>query len=621
MKIFKSLRESLHVTAIARLCIAMIAVAITVFAQWSVPVPDHFIADEWLRDSFIRVRASEAAESRVTVVDIDEGSLAKLGPWPWPRARLADLAENLLIAYDAKAVALDLLMPEVSDTEGDTRLAMLSRDRPLVLAQAFDYVRRPTPLRVGTLAGGKPHDPQRKTVPAEGFIANHPGFAQARTTGNIGFLPDGDGTIRRLPLTTGFTGRQYPTLALALLECCGDMKSLRRPAGPGLWRIPFNYSLGAYEVVPASEVLELRAPAAALRGRYILVGSSSLGLSDRLATPLSASTSGVMVHAEALSSLLDLQAGSAKSPWPGRAVALMFSVVVALSAAYMFPRLSAIASVGMLAVASLAWLGLAFWISPHDAEFSMTAPIASNLFLLAVAVPFDWQLTQRKSRRLLGTLNQYVAKAVVDALLRSDLKNPLVPQRRNVTTLIADMEGYTTHVEALPMEAAAQLTRDFLDCLTRPVLEKLGTLDKYTGDGLVAFWGAPLPIEEHADLALDAAQEIVARVREFSVIRALEGKPPLRVRIGIESGVAMAGDFGTSFRSIYTAVGDSVNTASRLEQVARDLPYDVIVGQGTVDAAKRHRFIRLREVLLRGKEKPTVIYALSNEPVTKQDID
>ncbi|MFZ3286026.1 MAG: adenylate/guanylate cyclase domain-containing protein, partial [Telluria sp.] len=266
----------------------------------------------------------------------------------------------------------------------------------------------------------------------------------------------------------------------------------------------------------------------------------------------------------------------------------------------------------LLAASSCAWLALAWAISRHDPGFATTGPLASNLFLLAVAVPFQWQLAQRRSRHLLDTLRQYVAREVVEQLLLSDLKDPLKPAQRDVTTLIADMEGYTTHVEALPVEEAARLTRDFLDCLTGPVLDKHGTLDKYTGDGLVAFWGAPLPIADHADLALDAARDITERVRRMSEQRVQAGGRALRVRIGIESGLAMAGDFGTSFRSIYTAVGDSVNTASRLEQAARDYPHDVIVGAGTVARARRHTFIFLGEKLLRGKEKSTTLFAFDD---------
>jgi adenylate cyclase len=133
----------------------------------------------------------------------------------------------------------------------------------------------------------------------------------------------------------------------------------------------------------------------------------------------------------------------------------------------------------------------------------------------------------------------------------------------------------------------------------------------------VAFWGAPLPIEQHADLALDAAHAIVERVAALSAAREAQGHPPLRARIGIESGPAVAGDFGTTFRSIYTAVGDSVNTASRLEQAARDFPHDVIVGAGTVERSRRHAFIALGERRLRGKGKATALFTPKDIPLSR----
>ena len=598
-------------TAVVRALIAVVAVMLTVWTQWLPVTGGSYFANEWLRDSFIRLRASSEPESRMVVIDIDESSLATYGPWPWPRTRIAALVENLLSAYAARGVALDMVLPERADREGDTRLAMLSQHGPVVLAQAFDYVARPAPLRVGQVAGGSPAATPSQAPVASGFIGNHAGLAQAGRVGNIGFVPDKDGAIRRLPMLTLFDGRQYPSLSLALFNCCAGVGKVNaQPADEAFSRIPFTRDWSAYTVVPASDILTSAAPVTAVSGRLALVGSSSLGLSERVATPLAASTSGVLVHASQLSALLDVQAGNTPSPWPGQWIAIVFSMLVAAMAVYTFPRLSAVSNVALLGGASLAWLVLAYAISPHDAVFSTTGPLASNLFLLMVAVPFDWQVTQRESRQLLATLRQYVAKSVVDELLRSHVKDPLAPGQRNVTTLIADMEGYTGQVESLPMEEAAQLTRDFLDCLTRPVLEKSGTLDKYTGDGLVAFWGAPLPVADHADLALDAARQIVLEVRRFSLARQQDGKPPLRVCIGIESGIAMAGDFGTSLRSIYTAVGDSVNVASRLQELARDFPHDIIIGQGTVMRAKRHRFRSLGEITLRGKEKPTTLYTL-----------
>jgi adenylate cyclase len=383
-----------------------------------------------------------------------------------------------------------------------------------------------------------------------------------------------------------------------------------------LQRVRFKRDWSAYTVVSADDILAQRIAPSSAAGRLVIVGSSTLGMGDRVSTPLASSRPGVGVHAAMLSDLLDQQEGHAPAPWPGRLIACAFALAFTLLAMLAFPRLSALASAGLLGASSLLWLGIAFVASDHDPAFSSAGPLATNLFLMAVAIPYQWQLTQRRSRHLLHTLRQYVAPAVVNQLLRSDIDDPLKPRHFDVTTMVADMEGYTTHVEALPLHEAAELTRAFLDCLTGPVIAHRGTLDKYTGDGLVAFFGAPLPLAGHANHALDAAIEIVERVRLLSEERQRAGYPPLRVRIGIESGQAMAGDFGTSFRSIYTAVGDSVNTAARLEQAARDYPADVIVGPGAAERADRHHMLPLGERLLRGKEKSTMLYTL--EPAMRE---
>ena len=595
-----------------RWLIAIAAVLLTAWMQWA-PAPRlAFIANEWLRDAFLRLQVSNAPEPRILVVDVDEASLSRIGPWPWPRERLAELVEILLSHYESRGVALDILLPKADGGPGDTRLALLARHGPVVPAQAFDFDLarlRPEPVRDGQLGGAVTG--YAGGVEATGYIANYTALAQAPHIGAIGFIPDPDGTLRRVPLITRYEGRAYPALALALVNCCNGRGKLPLADG-GPMRVAFQRDWNAYTVVSAADILDQAIDPPSARGRLVLVGSSSLGMGDRVATPLAASRPGLGVQAAMLSTLLDLQAGRAPARWPGALLALGWTLLTALLVPLAFPRLSALASVGLLGASSLGWTGLAWLAAPHDPDFSTVAPLASNLLLLAVAVPYQWQLTQRRSRSLLLTLRQYVAPAVVAELLRSDLEDPLQPRQLDVTTLIADMEGYTTQVESLPVEEAARLTRDFLDCLTGPVIERQGTLDKYTGDGLVAFWGAPLPLDQHADLALDAAREIVARVRAFSATRERLGHPPLRVRIGIESGPAMAGDFGTSFRSIYTAVGDSVNTASRLEQAARDYPHDVIIGPGTVARAQRHRFLPLGERRLRGKEHLINVFTLQD---------
>jgi len=569
-----------------------------------------FLPNEWLRDAFLRLQVSDAPEPRILVVDIDEASLTEFGPWPWPRERLGHLVEILIANYAARGVALDILLPAPTDTPGDARLALLAAHGPLVPAQAFDFDfagNRPQPVLDGQLGGAVKG--YTGGVPATGYIGNYPALAAAPHIGAIGFIPDSDGALRHVPLVTRFGGQAYPALGLALVNCCTGQAPLAL-ADTGLMRIPYTRDWRAYTVVSAADILEQRIVPASASGRLVLVGSSSLGMGDRVSTPLAANRPGLGVQATILSALLDRQEGKLPSPWPGRLIACLFALCSSVACTLLFPRLTAAASVILLGASSALWLVLAYVAAPHDPAFAPIGPLATNLFLLAVAVPYQWQQAQRRSRHLLQTLRQYVAPAVVEQLLRSEENDPLRPRRCDVTTLVADMEGYTSQVETLPVEEAATLTRDFLDCLTGPVIAHQGTLDKYTGDGMMAFWGAPLPLAEHADLALDAAHAMTRRVAELSAARGVRGYQPLRVRIGIESGAAMAGDFGTSFRSIYTAVGDSVNTAARLEQVARDFSHDVIIGPGTVERSRRHRFLALGERLLRGKERATPLFTL-----------
>lgn len=606
-----------------RWIIAALAFMVTLWMQWSTTASlspsDNkwsriglnqvsFLPNEWLRDAFLRLQVSTAPEPRILVIDIDEASLGELGPWPWPRERLAHLVEILLTRYAARGVALDILLPAASGTDGDTRLALLAAHGPLVPAQAFDFDfagNRPQPVLDGYLGGAMAG--QAGGVPATGFIGNFPGLARAPHVGAIGFIPDADGALRHVPLVTRFGGKAYPALGLALVNCCTGRPALA-VENAGLMRIPYTRDWRAYTVVSAGDILAQRIAPEGASERLVLIGSSSLGMGDRVSTPLAANRPGLGVQATILSALLDRQEGKHPAPWPGRLIACLFALASCVACTLAFPRLSAANCVLLLGASSALWLGLAYIVAPHDPVFAPVGPLGTNLFLLAVAVPYGWQQAQRRSRHLLQTLRQYVAPAVVEQLLRSEEEDPLRPRRCDVTTLVADMEGYTSQVETLPVEAAATLTRDFLDCLTGPVIEHQGTLDKYTGDGMMAFWGAPLPQAEHADLALDAARAIQVRVDELSASRVRQGYQPLRVRIGIESGAAMAGDFGTMFRSIYTAVGDGVNTAARLEQVARDFTHNVIIGPGTVERSRRHRFLALGERLLRGKERATPLY-------------
>lgn len=427
----------------------------------------------------------------------------------------------------------------------------------------------------------------------------------------MGFTPDFDGQVRRLALLTDWQGAYYPTLALAALQCArgiGDpaasLANLKLDA-TGRWPIPFTRRLDGYLAVPAAAVLQDNV-LPSLAGRIVLVGSSALGLSDRVATPLSPSTAGVTVHAAALSGLLDLADGRVPQPPPaGLAITwLPLSTLLLWWAIARWRRLRAISAALFGALAG--WLVITAWSLHAGQAQPVTAALWSYAWLMGVYLPVEWSVAQARIRMRTRLLSRYLARPVLDELLSSEGQDPLAPRHAQISVLIADMEDYTRITAHSTLEEAASLTREFLDCLTRPVLAWRGTLDKYTGDGLVAFWGAPIAPADHAQSALDAALEIRAAIVRFNATRHARGAFPVRVRIGLATGRALVGDLGTPFRSTYTAVGDVINLASRLQEAARGTGYDILVSRAMAEALPGHRLRPIGAISLRGLSRVDV---------------
>ena len=604
-----------------RMLIAFVACAVSFWIE--VDTPDGLVRwDEAVRDAFLRIGISDQRENRLTVIDIGETALREIAPWPWPRDRLAELSETLLGHYNGRIVALDIVFPEAGDKNGDKRLGKLAAEGKLVLAQILDYSERTPPLADGWLTGGAPPTSPERLPHASGFIANHADLAvSARCTGNIGYRPDADGVLRHLPVQTEYGGKSYSHLALSILDCAeGGTIDLSRQTSAkrnGLWRIPYRYSLDSYTVVPAEEVLNQNAPRELFEGRYLLVGSSALGLGDRVSTPITPLTPGLFVHAQSLSALLDLAGKAAPESTSGHKYILSWAATSILAASLMLSRLPPLHGVTVIVSFAILWFGVAYAVVKAGIEGSITAPLGGYLVMLIVAIPYEWRQSQQIAKRLLDVFSHYVAKPVLNELMRQGAVYSLNPTHKQITVLVADMEGYTRTTSSLRLEEAATLTKTFLNCLTLPVLARQGTLDKYTGDGLVAFWGAPLPSPHQADEAASAALEILHEVDLLNECRGKDGHPPVRVRIGIESGEALVGDLGTQFRSTYTAVGDCINFASRLEAEATNLRVQVVIGPVAKQLMTRHKTIPLGKHPVRGTSTEINLFALETNISTK----
>jgi adenylate cyclase len=559
----------------------------------------------------------DRVDPRITIVDIDEASLAAVGGWPWPRQLLSRLVAELFDTYGARAVGLDIVFPDFSDADGDRELAAVADRYPLALAQAFDFSGRPEAPRSGMLIGGLERPASLHEMPqASGFVANHPMLSAARCAGHITPQIGPDGQARSIAPMIAYDGKAYPMLSFALVTCGQPdalpqwerhLQALTRSASMS---VPYRLGASGYMAVSAATVLAGSAPREALQGRYILVGSSALGIGDRVATPIHRWLPGVVVHAELLGSLLDQQQHPRVAldlEW----LAWLWALIAIWLLSWLFASANAKIALAALAGWALLWLLIADRLLLAGHILSVSLPLVPCAVFLFVQAPYEWATAQSQSRQLVRQFSKYLPPVMVQQLVRRRAElDPLRPVRREITILFADIRGYTALAEAMPPEQLAAILQLVLERFTRDIHGHEGTLDKYMGDALMAFWGAPMAQPDHADRALECAQRMLRSVGVINarLQRRYPGMPSIRICIGINSGEAVVGELGSTMRSAYTAIGDAVNLASRLQDHAKAINQTVLVGSRTSQLAVRNSLRELGYTVIRGRLQGDVIY-------------
>ena len=531
-------------------------------------------------------------DSPVVLVVIDDASLQQIGQWPWPRSIHARLTE-ILSRAGAKAIGFDIMFsePDTKDIIGDKRLADASiASGNVVLAGAF---------------AGKFMTPGSRLFQGIGEILPLEPLRRAATgVGHIVALPDDDGVVRRVPVAVKGEGRLYFSLPVELARVYLGISEKSMNLAPGRYlelvgdggkplRIPLdatgsmfiNYLLGLAPsshgmlVVPYHQVLAGKIPSKTFKGKAVIIGMEARGLRDFYPTPLSVPggvTSGLRINAMALDTIL--------------------------SGAFI-KRVSPLVTVGMMAAGSLAagaagafgvpgipgadaggdWGAGRFPVFLHalfPALISMVFAIGAGFALLwryglwldivpvvtAIAVSYIATLVQalvveeKKRYEVRKTFERYLAPEVVREILSAPGGYALGGSRRKVTILFADIRGFTTFASVKDPEMAVNVLNQYLKVMGEAVIREGGALDKFMGDGIMAIFGAPAPLKDHASRAIKAAIEILDEVGKMEY--------GLRVGIGISSGDAVVGNIGTGRRMDYTAIGNTVNIASRLEELA-----------------------------------------------------
>jgi adenylate cyclase len=532
-------------------------------------------------------------------------------------------------------VALDVLFPEAAGkSSGDGRLIEAVADYPVVLAQAFDLRPRRKPLDRGRLSGAASLQPPPWLPRATGYIANHRALAAAGEAGHITPMLAPDGGIRRLPPLIRYGGKAYPALPVAALGELlgnGELGIASRPGwvgpahvltiGPpgsglhvpmddrGRSLVPYSGGADRFRYISAADILNGRVEPELLSGVVAFVGSTALGLSDRVVTPLDVLTPGVEVHARFFSGLLDgaLPYRPAAAPWVLLAVDLLLAFLAVLFHRRLGPLGGAGAVLGLGALWLVANLGVWRWIG---LALPILEPLAVSLLLFASLLLQRLSRAERLHRRLYRQFAAYVPDRVIQRLADTGADpRDLEAERREITVLFADIHHFTRVAEAIPPERLAELMQRVFTELTQVVHDHGGTLDKYMGDALMAFWGAPEPDPDHAGRALAAATEMVERMAALTPVIEAEAGTRVTLGVGINSGTATVGNLGSDFRRAYTALGDPVNIANRLQELTGERQASILVGPGTAAALPGGALERLGTVRLRGRESAVVLYA------------
>ncbi len=594
-------------------------------------------------DARLRAAMPRTHDARIVIVDIDDASLARVGRWPWPRERIAALADELFVRQKAAVVGFDMVFAEPDP--GDAALARALAGKSAVLgyfltdgpgAQRTGVL--PQPLFDAAALGGR----SLATTRWRGHAANvAPLAAAAPAAGFFNALPDDDGVLRSLPLLAEVAGAYRESLALAMFRLYGGSPTARPvlPAAAGadgrsvlaavellqgtqVLRIPVDARAavrvpyrgpggpagGSFAYVSAGELLDGRVAAGTLAGKLVLVGSSAPGVFDLRSTPVAAVYPGVEVHANLLAGLLDGRGPLAPDWLRGYEVAQL--LVVAALLALALPRLRALAAVGLTLALGLALVALDQYLYRHH---GLALPLASALLLTALVYLgiTGWgYVTEGARRRSLARLfGTYVPPELVVQMARDPQRYGMQAENRVLTVMFCDMRNFTRVSEALPPEELRALVNRFFTAMTQEIRAHRGTLDKYIGDAIMAFWGAPVADPDHALHAAQAALAMTARLVDLNRDLRSRGLPEIGLGIGINSGLVCVGDMGSDIRRSYTVMGDAVNLASRIESLTRLYGIDIVLGESTRDAiGDRLLLVEVDRVRVKGKQQAVTLF-------------
>ena len=603
-------------------------------------------------------------DERLVILDIDEKSLGEIGRWPWNRRLMAELTDKLFERYGVAVLGFDVVWAERDPSSGmeildslargelkgntefqraygmarpqldfDRRFAASMKNRPVVLGYYFNSEQRavkanvlPAPvLPKGTFEGRSVDFPLWS-----GYTGNLPVYVQnAAGAGHINPVTDFDGVLRRVPLVIEYEGEYYEALSAAVVRALlarQTGKAAEVVVGPdnaaqlewlriGELEIPVDetaaalipYRLRAFRYVSLADVVKDRVAPELLRNKIAILGTTAPTLQDMRATPVAEVFPGVEIHANMIAGILDEAVKKRPQYVVGAEIALL--LIGGIVFAFLIPRLSALWAtlVTAIGISLIAGFNLMVW------HFGLVLPLAASLLIATTIyvlnMAYGYFVESRSKRQLADRFGEYVPPELVDQMARDPGRYSMAPKSAELTILFCDVRGFTGISESLEPDALREYIDAYLTEMSMIIRSRYrGTLDKYIGDAIMAFWGAPVEDAQHARNAVLAALAMYRQCAPLNARFAQRGWPALKIGIGVNSGTVRVGNMGSRLRRAYTAMGDAVNVASRLEGRTKAYGVGILVGEATRSRVQDVVFREIDRIKVKGKDEAITIY-------------
>jgi len=618
-------------------------------------------------DARLKFTLPDHVDKQVVIIDIDEKSLDEIGQWPWNRNILAKMNDILFDHYHINAIGYDIVFAEedidegtklldkmakeslkddpefikeyhrvISSLQHDQRFAKSLKNRKTVLGFVMDTESTKGDLPEAITQIDNKILEKLELFDTHGYTANLKLLQESAYSGGFfdNLLLDDDGVFRRAPLIQVYNNELYESLALALVRVAIGSPAIEMVVGAsddsrdiylewitiGELAIPVDHKAGvlvpyigkqkSFEYISATDVINKLVDKEKIKGKIALFGTSAPGLLDLRTTPLEPASPGVEVHANIIQGILDGRV--MHQPGYTQGFEFLLIIVIGIILTFVLPLLSALYSTILIVISLIAiFAGNYYAWTNGQLVLPIARPVLLVVLLFALQMTYGFFVESRGKRQLARLFGQYVPPELVDEMSQEMEEINLDGEIREMTVLFSDVRDFTTTSENLEPKELTEYINAFLTPITKVIHDNRGTIDKYMGDAVMAFWGAPMEDDQHALHGLNAAMDIVERMKSLREEFSAKQWPEIYVGVGVNTGVMNVGNKGSEFRVDYTILGDAVNLGSRLEGLTKIYGVDIITSESTKQKVPVYEYRELDRVKVKGKDKPVIIY----EPV------